>query len=125
MSEPKDKLTSEPKDKFTSGKFIPRDSDEPVVGWVTVSADIKRDPALKPQRAMVITERDVETLKLIKSIVNQAEFLSDHDDDKIVALLDRLIGPRQIPFPSPAHGFPSRSSCGSGCQYRSREPSLL
>lgn len=84
---------SEPKDTFTSGKFIPRDSDEPVVGWVTVSADIKRDPALKPQRAVVVTERDVETLKTIREIIFESD-ASLGDDGEQIALLDRLIGQR-------------------------------
>jgi hypothetical protein len=78
-------------DEFTSGKFMPRATDEPVVGWVTMTADIKREYAATVQRAVVISDDDRETLREIREIVYPND--NAHGDSaRQLALLDRLIG---------------------------------
>lgn len=79
---------------FAPGKFVAKDSNEPVVGWVSVSAEVKRDYADQVQRAVIISDEDRVLLRHIRRVYPNATGMHHDEAKAAMALLDRLIGKR-------------------------------
>jgi hypothetical protein len=74
---------------FTSGAFVVPQDDAPVIGWMTMRAEIDREEIEKHvERAVVITAKDSAILRDIRREMESAA----GEREVEIALLTRLIG---------------------------------